>query len=133
MGLMKLTQNNYDHDKQIGYPFEQEFKGKKIKLAYGESMVMDESEAEEFLGTMNAVIRDADGQFDPRSFKKFKKEKVETKQAEAPKAGEHICQACAYEGTSSKDIEEHIKLNHLDQIEDPEVAEALRNKKAKLK
>lgn len=130
MTLVRVYNRNYDQDTGEKFDYEETFKGKKIHIKCGEFVVMEHGEAVDFLGTLNVVTRDADGNPDKKSRKKLYIEPHD-EQTEAPKkplASEHKCQACGYEGISKADLESHIDENHLDQLADGELADERRKK-----
>lgn len=113
------------------HTFTQEWKSVKYAIEPGKSIVMDETEAHEFLGAFSPVYRDADGQFDPRSFKMLRIEKMKVAAPKPEVSSEFKCQACGYSATSKADLDDHILANHSEQLVDAEVAEELKKKKGK--
>jgi hypothetical protein len=73
---MKVKVVNYN-----SYPYEEEFKGDKIKIAPNGHVEMDRDDAVLFLGQFNSIVRDVDGNPHPKSFKRLRIENIEEKKA----------------------------------------------------
>lgn len=119
------------------HPFKQQFKDNLVKIAAGAHVVMDYDEAVAFLGSYSPPKYDADGNHQPEGFKMLeivKKEGLSQGPDPEKKDPEHICIACRYQGADEKDLEEHLKVSHSDQLVKDEQAEedlARRAKQAK--
>lgn len=113
------------------HPYNETFKGTKIHIpAKGNAnnwVEMDEDEANLFLGSFSPPIIDADGGHDPRGYKMLK---IVGETGWAKKQSEWTCQACKYEASNEKDLNEHIDAKHLDSLLDKDLADE-RRKKAK--
>jgi hypothetical protein len=110
------------------WPHTETFKGDKVTVPANGSIEMEFFDAHEFKGQFYPPLVDADGGQQEKSFKRIRVMPiVEGEAALSPEKPR--CQACKYEATSKQDLEDHIDANHLDQLEDPEVAQERRKSK----
>jgi hypothetical protein len=112
------------------HPFKQDWNGQSISIAAKGFILMEEGEAHEFLGSYSPVIRDGGGQPDPRFKKDLIIEKISEKK-EGPSPEDHTCNKCGIPHATKEDLEKHIDLNHLDDLEDQEVATKRRGRQKK--
>lgn len=106
------------------------FKGEKIHIPSKGYIEMEFNEANEFRCKYSPMVDSGDGTQDPRSYKIIRIEKPESAKLVATPAG-FPCQACGktYESTGMLNL--HIDENHLDALEDQDVASKRRFKPLK--
>lgn len=110
------------------HPYEEEFKGKTIKIGANKFIEMEETEAVEFKGKFTHIKRDADGQPVPSGYKMLRIEKT-SKSAHRPSEKlDFTCQACGFIAKNKIELDAHIDENHLDSLLDKD--EADKRKKA---
>lgn len=114
------------------YPYQEIFKGDKIRIGSKEFIEMDEEEANQFRGTFSPMVYDADGNDIPQGYKMIRIEKITAESAPLPKVDEKVCYACKYKAASESDLTEHLKT-HSDQVVIDEEAEKLVQSKRKAK
>jgi hypothetical protein len=91
------------------HPYSEKYKGRVIQIPAGESIQMDADDAKRFLAQCNGVKVDADGQPDPRGFKRLRIEAM-TKQAEAEKpATVFVSHIDGKEFPTKKALEAHLE------------------------
>ncbi len=109
------------------YTHKESFKGDEIEIPPGQCILMEEDDAIDFRGQYFPTKKDGGGQQIPQTFKKIRLGKVVSKDAEAAApALDFVCQKCGYKATSKIDLEEHVNANHLDDLEDQELAEKIK-------
>lgn len=117
------------------YTHKEMFKGREITIPAGGVVVMEEDDAIDFKGQFSEIRVDGTGKQDPRSFKMIRIGKVvdaaEAKSAIAKQDLELTCQKCGYVALTKKMLEEHIDTNHLEDLEDQEMAEKRRRGRPK--
>lgn len=111
------------------FPFRQYFKEKEIFIGPRKCIEMEETEAYEFRGAYSPIVRDADGQPTPESYKMIRIERTD-KSAHQPVVApaENVCQACGKQFPNKKELETHIDTEHLEQLADKEEADKRREK-----
>jgi len=126
MSMGKLVNDNT-------LPLVDEYKGLPIDLAPGKSMAMDYYDYIDYAGQFPTKVKAADwvdgsGQQKPESFKKIHwdgkipgEKEIEVK----------VCAACGEKFPSDTQLDLHIDMNHLDAMEDQDLAEVRRRKRAK--
>lgn len=118
------------------YVYKEHFKGDDIVIEPGEFVEMESDDAVMFLGTMNRVKADADGNPLPESYKMLKI--IQPKDKKAQEAIENEinnklntkCQACGYAAVNARDLEIHIKEEHADILLDKDALKKDKTKKA---
>lgn len=106
MALVRVHNDNV-HD------YQEKFREKDVKIPAKGFIEMEESDAKLFKGSFAPIQVDADGSPIPQGFKMIRIERI-TQEAPKVHLKENICQACRYEGSSDKDLSEHIKAEHAD-------------------
>jgi uncharacterized C2H2 Zn-finger protein len=105
------------------FPYRETWKEKEIVIASRKCIEMELNEAVEFLGTFTPIIRDADGQPDPRFFKRLRMEKTSKALPTIAKPINLTCQACGIIAKNEKELSDHIDANHLDTMADKQELE----------
>lgn len=108
------------------FEYREKFKDKEIVIPSRKCIEMEHMEAVEFLGVFQPIVRDYDGQPDPKFFKKLRIEKTSKAVPQVAKAIELVCQACGFTAKNSKELDEHIDANHLDSLADEKEADKRR-------
>lgn len=126
MAMVKVWNDNV-------HPYTEKFKDQDIKIPPKSFIMMEAGEAVDFRGTFAPIKVDADGNPIAEGFKMIRIEEVkgdEDGEAADQVNPRTICQACKYEASSEKDLNEHAKAMHADALfSDPLAEEAM--KKAK--
>lgn len=105
------------------YDYTESFRGKDYKIPAGQFVEMEFDEAHAFQCSFSKIIRDADGNHDPRGFKMIRLEMPTAAAATTAKAPDHLCQKCRYLGTDAKDLAQHM-VEHAEDVVVDEEAEA---------
>lgn len=101
----------------------EQFMGDEIVIPAGKHIVMERDDAVRLMGQYNSPEVDGNGQPLPESLKMLKIVPLPKKGSAASKvADKYKCQACSYIATSAADLEDHINSNHLDELDDPDLA-----------
>lgn len=110
------------------YPFKCNWRGENYDILPGQAVSMEHDKAVEFIGTMHFGIKTlANGLPDPMFLQDLGIEYPE--KAKPVDAGSAFhCNSCKYVGSSREALDEHIDENHLDLIEDKDVASARRGR-----
>jgi hypothetical protein len=113
------------------FPFRQVFKDKEIVIGAKKCVEMEETEAHEFKSAFSPIVRDADGQPTPESYKMIRVEKTD-KSAHKPVVApsEFACQACGLKFVNKKELETHIDSEHIEQLADKDEADKRRKRNA---
>lgn len=108
------------------FPYREKFKDNEIVIQPRKFIEMELNEAVEFLGSFTPIVRDADGQPDPRSYKKLRIEKTAKQVPVVTKPVELTCQMCAITFKNQKELDDHIDENHLSDLADEKEADKRR-------
>lgn len=117
------------------HPYREKFQDRMIEIPAGEKITMDADEAKRFLARCNGVLRDGDGQVDPRGFKKLRVEALAGQKAEPATVTKWLSHIDGKEFGSKKELEAHLE-QFKDRIVTDETAEreiAARKSRAKAK
>jgi hypothetical protein len=117
--------NRFDHKEM--------FQGKEIIIPAGKHIMMDYEEANRFLGQMFPIKWEKGGVQDPRSYKWLQMDKDDKRRCELALRNEaeekskklFVCHSCGKEFVVKKALMDHIKREHLDDLADENVKEAL--------
>lgn len=90
------------------HPYREKFQDRLIEIPAGESIQMDNDEARRFLSKCNGILRDADGQPDPRGFKKLRIEPLPSAKSEAPEVPKFVSHIDGKEFGSKKELDDHL-------------------------
>lgn len=104
------------------HPYEELFKGEKIKIPPKSFIQMDMEEAVHFRGTMPPLLKRGDGTQDPLSYKMIRIQEGSEPIVEI-KRDELTCMACSYHASSKEDLHEHEGAAHAAQVTVDEEAE----------
>jgi hypothetical protein len=105
--------------------YTEKFNGDQITIPAGGYIEMEYMEAVQFKGTMNSIIRDADGAPKAESFKMIRVEPMGDLNKEAKsQVSELVCQACTYKAVDQVDLAKHILENHAESFADKSRDEA---------
>lgn len=115
------------------YDFSQVFRDKAVFIPAKKFIEMEYDDALSFLGTYSPILKDKDGNHDPRGFKKLRIDETDAKKAKAEmfniadeRAKEvFVCHACGKEFQSKKNLMAHIKRSHSELMVDEEAREDL--------
>lgn len=123
MGMVRVCNDNV-------HPYREQFRDHEIFIKPKNFILMEAGDALLFKGSFAPIKVDADGQPIPEGFKMIRIEEIPggVEEVQVTEA-KHICQACRYEGSSEKDLMEHINSNHKDQVIVDEEAEAALKKR----
>lgn len=110
------------------FPHKEVFKGDTIAIPAGGKIVMEEDDAIDFRGQYFQIVKDGADVQTPQSYKKIRIGRKLTNEDLASEAValDLVCQKCGYKATSKTDLDEHIKANHLEDLEDQELAEKIK-------
>jgi hypothetical protein len=113
------------------HPYRETFREQNIHIPAKSSIVMDAGEALLFKGTFAPIKLDGDGNPTPEGYKMIRIEELQSEDTiEQAKVNPLVCQACAYEAASEKDLNEHAQSLHKDAfLVDEEAEQALSEKK----
>jgi hypothetical protein len=94
----------------------------------GEPRVMDLYEANDFRGDYHPIMKGANEEADPKSYKMIRLEVVGVETAAVQ--AEHVCMQCKHKSPSPEELEAHIKVKHAEAVrtEIAELDEKPRNK-----
>ena len=110
--MMVEVWNDNTHD------FKQTWREREIFIKAKSFIKMELDDAKIFEGVYYPVMKNADGQQDPKSYKMLRivmpGQKSGVEPSSAPKAAEHLCQACSYVGQNAADLDDHITAMHLE-------------------
>lgn len=107
------------------HPFEQEFKGEKIKIAARGFVEMDYEDAVQFRGCYYPPRFDGARNQTPESYKMIRVDSP-AKQTEQTW---QICAACGDRFANQAELDQHVDKNHLHELEDQKLAEKRRTTK----
>ena len=110
------------------YKYEENFKGDYVSIPPKEFIIMEHDQAIDFKGTMNNVIRNADGVCEPRGYKMIRLEKI-PEGAHPSKKNLFRCEADGKMFDSSEELDSYIKNNHTEKLSDPKIAKKLKEGK----
>lgn len=112
------------------YPYREIYKGDLITIDAGAYHVMNEKDAEMFLGSYSSAKKTPQGVPDPTTFKMLEivKELKSGSEKEVPK---FICNADGKEFATKEELDAWEYENHLDKLSDQKVAEDIRKNKVK--
>lgn len=102
------------------YPFKQNFKDEEIHIPAGGFVMMSPADAVIFRGSYSPMMKGANGQPDPKFFKKIRVEEIG---APEPERKKYICQFDGKEFQTEEALEAYIDENHIDKIADQEFAQ----------
>ena len=109
------------------HPYKEVFREKTIEIPPKGHVMMEHDEAVMFLGTMVPPKLGADNEHLPEGFKMLRI--IKKKDLEKETKPEKIkCHSCGKEFADQASLDDHIVNEHLDQIEDEEVAKDLDRK-----
>jgi hypothetical protein len=106
------------------YDFSGTFKEKPIKIVAGKFLDMDPFEGNDFVSQYSPIVKGADGQPLPSSYKKLRKEFIYSDSApQSPtiESKKNKCNCCGHTASNKADLEAHIKAQHAD-VAKPEKA-----------
>lgn len=110
--MMVEVWNDNTHD------FKQTWREREIFIKAKSFIKMELDDAKIFEGVYYPVMKNADGQQDPKSYKMLRivmpGQKSGVELSSTPKAAEHLCQACSYVGQNAADLDDHITAMHLE-------------------
>lgn len=110
------------------------YKGDQLHIPAGKFIVMEEEDAIQFRGQWFPVVRDADGQALPQSYKMLRMEKIQLDEAAPKPEGKEsalTCQACKYKADSDADLKEHLGTHKDALLVDEEAEAEIRTRKRK--
>lgn len=102
--------------------YKENFLDKSIVIEPGQFVLMDEDEATRFIGTMppQGILADADGNPDPRGFKRLRIQKLNEVEKQMSVKGikdpNLVCHMCKYVAASVGDLDEHALANHMNEL-----------------
>ncbi len=108
------------------FPYKEKFKDVDVTIQPRKFIEMEMTEAVEFLGTFTPIVRDFDGQPDPKSFKRLRIERTSKGVPQVTKPIELTCQMCGFEAKTQKELDTHIDENHLSDLVDEKEADKRR-------
>jgi hypothetical protein len=111
------------------YPHVEKFKGDTIRIPAGGYVEMDLYDATDFRGQYTPIVKGADEQPMPQSYKIIRIERPSDAKVEASSSFQ--CQACGKSYESQKVLDAHTDENHLDQLAEPDVAQKRRGRPRK--
>lgn len=120
MALVKVYNDNI-------YPYREVFKEEVYEIPAGGFITMDKAKAIMFHGSFSPIVKNAQGEYDPKYFKKIRLEEISPEVAKP--VAKFICQMDGKEFNSQKELDAWIDENHLDNLSDSKVAEDRRKKK----
>lgn len=91
------------------HPYKEKFNDRLIEIGAGERITMDSDEARRFLGKCNGVLKDGDGQPDPRGFKRLRIEALAGQSAPAPEAEVFISQMTGEKFQTQAALDKHLE------------------------
>lgn len=108
------------------HPHKETFKGDLIVIPAKEFVYMDESDAHDFRGQYYPMVKNADGQQVPESYKMIRVES-----SVGPSAVKILCNICRYSASNDADLTKHTKENHASAaiVTDEELDKSLLKKK----
>lgn len=114
------------------YPYTERFEDEMITINPGAYLIMEENKANRFKGSFNAPKKTPQGAPDPTSYKMIRlaPHKVEVQEVK-PEPAKFLCQFDGQEFESQEALDKYIDENHLDKLQDQELAEKRRKAKAK--
>jgi len=114
------------------HPLTEKFRGMSIQIPPGAYIVMDSDDAHSYLGQYMAPTKTKDGGMDPRGFKMLRvMPHTGASTKETKEQPTFICDVCRYSAPNQTDLDEHNELNHLDQLQDPELAAEIKRKRGR--
>lgn len=113
------------------YPYEENFRGKNIRIEPGKSIEMDHGEAVVFLGTMPPNVKvDKNGLQDPKTYKKLRIVKGGGKLPEAKVAG-FRCEKDGKVFQTEAELKQHIADNYAEDMVDEDARDEILGKPKK--
>lgn len=109
------------------HPYSERFKGDLIVIPAGQFIEMDYDEAVMFRGTFSSIVRDADGQPKPESYKKIRIEALGNPLDNVIKSDPNKCLACGKVLGSQAELAKHIFDEHPAMLDHESKDEALAN------
>lgn len=113
------------------YPYEEMFKGDKIKIPAKGSIIMPEDDAVMFKGTFSPPVRNADGQALPESYKKIRIELVDGSLPEVSYEPKFVNPITGKEVESEAALEAELAQYKDQIIVDEEAEKTIRDRKKK--
>lgn len=113
------------------YPYRETYKGDLITIDPGAYHVMNEKDAEMFLGSYVTAKKTPMGAPDPATFKMLEIVKELNSGANEKLETKFICNADGKEFATKAELDSWEHENHLDKLSDPKVAEEIRKNKGK--
>jgi hypothetical protein len=114
------------------YPYKEKFKDDEINIPSKGHILMERQEAVQFLGQMNAPVLGADNEHLPQGFKMLRiiQNKKDLEAVESPVIK---CHQCNDEFSTQELLDDHIRTEHIDKIEDKDFAKDFSEKKVRPK
>lgn len=109
------------------YPYSEKFKGDDIYIPAGQFIEMDYDEAIMFKGSFSSIVRDADGQPKPESYKKIRVEALGNPVDNVIKSDPNKCLACGKVLGSQAELAKHIFDEHPAMLDQESKEEAIAN------
>jgi hypothetical protein len=91
------------------HPYKEKFNDNLVQIPAGGRITMDADEARRFLGKCNGVMKDGDGQPDPRGFKRLRIETLAAETAAAPEAETFISQMTGEQFKTQVELDAHLE------------------------
>ena len=117
------------------YPFEQEFKGVKIRIEAKKYIEMEYDEAVDFKSSYSPVLVDGDGQPLPISFKMLSLDADDVRAAKEEIANMNnnergnnktfVCHMCNKEFMTKNGLIRHVKNRHMDDLVDDDTRDEI--------
>lgn len=124
--MMVLVRNDNAYD------YKEKFRGEEIKIPANKAIEMEYEDAVLFLGSMNSIKRDVDGNPLPESYKRLTiikdPEKIAKMMEEKIKL---VCQFCGFKAENQDELDKHIIEEHPNSIQDEKVLKDLKKKHSK--
>lgn len=111
------------------FTHKEKLRDEPVEIPAKRFVLMEEDDAIIFRGQYTPILVDYDGQPMKQSYKMIRIERI-TDETPVKAAEEHVCMSCGSKHESVSSLEAHIDENHLEQLDDPEVAKKRRAKKA---
>lgn len=133
---MKVKVFNYNYDERTGkgYVFKQNFRGRDLVIEPNNFIIMEDDEANDFLGMFSPVKKDANGNDLPAFFKKLRIETIaEEVTKKVPKLNTtYNCNVCSYKAASAEELQLHCDTTHIEQLADVSSQDAARARVQKM-
>lgn len=123
MGMVKVWNDNT-------HVYKEKFKGDNIVISAKNYITMEEGEALLFKGTFSSIMKDADGNHDPRGFKKIRLEKIKEENDEPKIVETNRCNVCKFIAVTQLELTEHEKIHAGQALVDEAAEKELKKKKS---